>query len=89
MISCGFWPGDRRFRHPAFYAYALPKPAGIEAEPFWDAQLGEFILKYEAIREAEAPEQAILNFCQSTYDASAKLAQWDRQALEYPARLLG
>jgi hypothetical protein len=82
VISCGFWPGDRKFKHPAFYAYALPKPAGIETEPSWDTQLGEFILKYEAIREAEAPQQAILDFCQSTYEAAAKLAHWDRQALE-------
>jgi hypothetical protein len=82
VISCGFWPGDRKFKHPAFYAYALPAPPGIDKEPSWDKQLGEFILKYEAIREAEAPEQAILDFCQSTYEAAAKLAHWDRQALE-------
>jgi hypothetical protein len=82
VISCGFWPGDRRFKHPAFYAYVLPAPPGIDEEPFWNTQLAEFILKYEAIREAEAPEQAILDFCQSTYEAGARLAQWDRQALE-------
>jgi hypothetical protein len=82
VISCGFWPGDRRFKQPAFYAYALPAPPGIDKEPFWNTQLAEFILEYEAIREAEAPEQAILDFCQSTYEAGAKLAQWDRQALE-------
>jgi hypothetical protein len=88
VISCGFWPGDRRFKHPAFYAYAVPKPAALETEPVrpdaasWDTQLGEFILKYEAIRQTEAPEQAILDFCQSTYEAAARLAQWDRQALE-------
>jgi hypothetical protein len=92
VISCGFWPGDRRFQHPAFYAYALPKPAGLELEPVrpgsWDTQLGEFVLKYESIREAEAPAQAILDFCQSTYEAAAKLAQWDRQALEVSPQLL-
>jgi hypothetical protein len=88
VISCGFWPGDRRFKHPAFYAYAVPKPPGLETEPVrpdaasWDAQLGEFILKYEAIRETETPERAILDFCQSAYEAAARLAQWDRQALE-------
>ena len=88
VISCGFWPGDRKFKHPAFYAYAVPKPAGLETEPVrsgaasWDKQLGEFILKYEAIRETEAPEQAILDFCQSTYEAAANLARWDRQTLE-------
>jgi hypothetical protein len=82
VISCGFWPGDRRFKHPAFYAYALPKPAGVETEPFWDTQLSEFVLKYEAVREAKAPGQAILEFCQSTYEAGARLAEWDRNALE-------
>jgi hypothetical protein len=82
VISCGFWPGDRKFKHPAFYAYALPVPPGIEKEASWDTQLGEFVLKYEAIREAESPEKAILDFCQSTYESAAKLAQWDRQALE-------
>jgi hypothetical protein len=88
VISCGFWPGDRRFRHPAFYAYAIPAPPGIGKEPVcpdaasWDPLLGEFILKYQSVREAQSPEQAIRDFCQSTYDAGAKLAQWDRRALE-------
>jgi hypothetical protein len=88
VISCGFWPGDRRFKHPAFYTYAIPAPTGFDKEPVrpgaasWDSQLGEFILKYEAIREVEAPDQAILDFCQSTYEAGAKLANWDRSALE-------
>jgi hypothetical protein len=88
VISCGFWPGDRRFKHPAFYAYAIPVPPGIDKESIrpdpasWDTQLGEFILKYEAIREVSAPGPAILDFCESTYEAGAKLAQWDRSALE-------
>jgi hypothetical protein len=88
VISCGFWPGDPRSKHPAFYAYALPAPSGFDKEKVrpeaasWDAALGEFILKYEAIREGDAPEQAILDFCQSTYEAGANLGRWDRQALE-------
>jgi hypothetical protein len=83
VISCGFWPGDKRFQHPAFYAYAIPAPAGFDKEPVfpptasWDTQLGEFILKYEAICDTPAPEQAILDFCQSTFDAGAKAGQWD------------
>jgi Family of unknown function (DUF5996) len=89
VISCGFWPGDRRFKYPSFYAYAIPTPPGMDKEPVrpdaasWDTQLGEFILKYEAIRETPSPEQAILDFCQSTYEAGAKLAEWDRSALEW------
>jgi hypothetical protein len=88
VISCGFWPGDRRFKNAAFYAYAAPKPDGLEKEPvrpaaaYWDGQLGEFILKYDDVRSTPSPDQAILDFCQSTYEAAAKLAKWDRQALE-------
>jgi hypothetical protein len=87
-ISCGFWPGDRRFPHPAFYSYTAPKPSGLEKESVfpdaghWDTQLGEFILKYDDVRTAQTPEKNILAFCQTTYVAGAKLAQWDRDALE-------
>ncbi len=83
VISCGFWPGDRRYRHPAFYAYAAPAPARFNKSPVrpeaaaWDAQLGEFILRYETVRQYPAPEQAILDFCRSTYEAGAKLGNWD------------
>jgi Family of unknown function (DUF5996) len=91
VISCGFWPGDRRYPAPAFYSYTAPAPAGLDAEiprpaaASWDRKLGEFILKYDDARAASSPEQAILDFCQSTYEAGAKLAGWDRAALERPA----
>ena len=87
-ISCGFWPGDRRFPQPAFYSYTAPKPSGLEKESVlpdaghWDTQLGEFILKYDDARAAPAPDQAILDFCQSAYEAGTNLARWDRNALE-------
>ncbi len=87
-ISCGFWPGDRRFPHAAFYSYTAPKPSGLDKESvlpsagYWDTQLGEFILRYDDVRSAQAPEKDILDFCQTTYEAGAKLAQWDRDALE-------
>jgi len=87
-ISCGFWPGDRRYKQPAFYSYTAPAPAGLDQEKirpeagYWDSQMGEFLLKYEDARAGKPPEQAILDFCQSTYEAGAKLAKWDRQALE-------
>jgi hypothetical protein len=88
VISCGFWPGDRKFPHPALYAYAVPKPDGLEGAPVkpgeWNAQLGEFVLKYDDVRQAASPQQAILDFCQSTYEAAANLAQWNRAALECP-----
>jgi hypothetical protein len=88
VSSCGFWPGDRRFKYPAFYAYTAPSPAGLADEPvrpqaaFWDKQLGEFILKYDDIRAVQSPEAAILEFFESTYEAGAKLAKWDRASLE-------
>ena len=93
VASCGFWPGDRRFPHAAFYAYSAPVPPGLEKEPVrpapaaWDSQLGEFIFKYEdargiALKDDASPDQAVLDFCQSTYEAGAKLAQWDRTSLE-------
>ena len=90
VISCGFWPGDRRFKYPAFYSYTAPAPSGIEKAAVrpsgghWDTQLSEFILKYDDARAAASPDQAVLDFCQSTYEAGAKLALWDRAALERP-----
>ena len=85
--SCGFWPGDARFPQPAFYAYFAPTPEGFDkgaVQPGgWNSKLGEFILEYNAVRELEAPDSAILNFCQSSYEAGAKLANWDRGALEW------
>ena len=88
VISCGFWPGDRKFQRPAFYAYALPRPDGLENGPLWNPQLGEFILDYETLRYDEDPGARVLDFCQSTYEAAAGLAQWDRPALEYSSQLL-
>jgi hypothetical protein len=88
VISCGFWPGDRRFPHAAFYSYTAPPPVGLNAEPlrpegaYWDDRLSEFILTYDHLRRAAQPEAALLQFCQSTYEAGAKLAQWDRVGLE-------
>jgi hypothetical protein len=86
VSSCGFWPGDRRFPHPAFYSYAAPSPEGLSLERVhpggWDSNLGEFILKYDDVRNMESAGTAILDFCQSTYEAAAKLAHWDRSSLE-------
>jgi hypothetical protein len=86
VISCGFWPGDRRYPRPAFYAYAAPAPPGLESEPVrpgsWDTQLREFLLSYDDVRKSNSPEQTILDFCQSTYETAARLAHWDRHALE-------
>jgi hypothetical protein len=86
--SCGFWPGDPRFPMPAYYAYAAPAPAGYEragvrpAAAFWHPELKEYLLPYDAVRQADDPRGALLAFGQSTYEAAAELAGWNREALE-------
>jgi len=88
VISCGFWPGDRRFKNAAFYSYTAPSPLGLANESvrphgaYWDPGFAEFILKYDDARAFQPVETAILDFCQSTYEAGAKLANWDRSSLE-------
>jgi hypothetical protein len=88
VSSAGFWPGDASTRFPAFYSYAYPTPKGFaeaQAAPqgaYFDAKLGEFLLPYEVVRTSADPENALMNFLQSTYDAAAELAGWDRAAVE-------
>ena len=88
VISAGFWPGDARFPAPAYYAYAVPTPTGLPTAPiapdaaFWHAPLGEFLLPYDAVRQAPDPRRLLLEFLQSTYDAAADRLGWDRAALE-------
>ena len=88
VISHGFWPGSGAVLEPAFYAYAVPEPAGLKeaavrpAEAFYHRELSEFILPYEAVRTAADPDGAIRSFVESTYDRAATLGGWDRGALE-------
>jgi hypothetical protein len=90
VSSAGFWPGSGAIDYPAFYAYAYPEPAGFRtaqvrpSAAFFSEALGEFILPYDAMRTAADPDQALLEFLQSTYDAAANAAKWDRDALECP-----
>jgi hypothetical protein len=92
VISAGFWPGNGGFGTPAFYCYAAPEPPGLKAkriEPagaFYSPELNEFLLRYDDVRQSEAPEQTLLAFLQSSYDAAADLAHWDRASLERPIR---
>ncbi|MCR5879087.1 DUF5996 family protein [Phenylobacterium sp. J367] len=85
-MSVGFWPGDAG--HEAlFYAYAYPEPAGFPDAATtrsgrYEPELGEFVLPYAAVREAHAPDYAILGFFQRAYEAAADLAGWPRDALE-------
>ncbi len=88
MISCGFWPGDETFKEPAFYSYTVPAPSGLQAAAvrpsaaWYSSDRGLFLLRYEDVRGADAPEQVLKEFLQSTYEAGATLSQWDREALE-------
>jgi hypothetical protein len=91
VSSVGFWPGSGAVLDPAFYSYAAPAPPGLGAARLqppaahYDPQLGEFLLMYEEVRTSSSPSAALLAFCQSTYEAAAQLAQWDRPALERPS----
>jgi hypothetical protein len=86
--SAGFWPGSGAIDYPAFYSYVYPEPAGYRAarlQPdaaFFSEALGEFILPYDSLRTAEHPDQTLLEFLQTSYEAAANAANWDREALE-------
>src|SRR4051812_10249329 len=88
VSSVGFWPGSGNIQGPAFYSYTAPAPNGFKesqvrpGSAFFDSQFGEFILMYEDVRNSSSPRAALLDFCQSTYEAGANLGKWDRKALE-------
>ena len=88
VSSAGFWPGGAGLDFPAFYSYAYPAPPGFADAPvepeaaYFDTKLGEFLLPYDAVRQASDPEAALMAFLESTYRAAADLGGWDRGALE-------
>jgi hypothetical protein len=88
VSSAGFWPGGPGLDGPVFYSYAYPAPegfaaAGVEpAEAFYSTEMGEFLLPYDAVRAATSPDETLLAFLRSTYEAAAGAARWDRPALE-------
>ena len=88
VSSAGLWPGGGAITGPAFYSYAAPEPVGFAERPvgpsqaFYDPNLKEFLLLYDDVRQSTSPSDALLEFLQSTYDAAADLAHWDRKALE-------
>ena len=90
VISHGFWPGSGPVLEPAFYAYAVPEPAGLKdasvlpAAAYYHRDMGEFVLPYEAVRTAPDPAAALRSFVDSTYDRAATLGNWDRHSLERP-----
>jgi hypothetical protein len=86
--SCGFWPGGENAPYPFFFSYAYPAPPGFAAARVkpaaatYSADLGEFVLPYDAVRETQHRDSMLLDFLQSTYEAAANLGGWDRAALE-------
>ena len=86
--SAGFWPGSGDIKGPAFYAYMAPEPAGYKTQTvlpkaaFYHPGMSEYFLMYDEVRRAESPRGMLLDFLQSTYEAGANLAKWDRAALE-------
>jgi hypothetical protein len=88
VSSAGFWPGGPGFEEAAFYSYAYPTPPGFRDAPVQPAaagfndSLGEFILPYEAVRNAADPDAVLLSFLETSYAAAANAAAWDRHALE-------
>ncbi|MGA2882525.1 MAG: DUF5996 family protein [Bryobacteraceae bacterium] len=90
VSSAGFWPGGGEIKGPAFYSYTTPEPAGfktyaVDPKPaFYHQGMGEFLLMYDDIRASAAPDVPLMDFLQTTYDAGANLAKWDRAALERP-----
>ncbi len=87
LSSAGFWPGDG-LGYPAFYSYAYPVPPGFPEAvvhppaAFFHREMGEFILPYEVVRKADIPEETLLEFLRSTYEAAADAAGWNRVELE-------
>lgn len=90
MDPSGFWPGGSD--EGSFYAYAYPAPDGFAEWPvqpssaYFDDQLGEYILPYASVRTAPDPDELLLEFLQSTYDAAATLGKWVRPSLEVAPR---
>lgn len=88
VSSAGFWPGGGPVDYPAFYSYAYPVPQGFSSQlvtpdaAFFHEKAGEFILPYDAVRNASDPDQTLLGFLETTYDAAARLANWDRKLLD-------
>lgn len=88
VMSCGFWPGNEMYPHAAFYAYAYPEPEGFNKEEvfpkaaYYHKNLHEFILDYNDVIQSESPEQAIMTFLETTYEAASRLAHWDKDLLE-------
>lgn len=89
VSSCGFWPGSEQFPMPAFYSYCYPTPPAFgeqRVQPedvFYSTEMGEFFLPYDVVRKSVNPEETLLQFMQTTYEAAANTLGWDRNKLEF------
>ncbi len=89
VSSCGFWPGNEQFPQAVFYSYCYPTPEDFSAqhvlplEAFFSKEMGEFMLMYNIVRKSNDPQNMVLQFLQSTYEAAAKVSNWNRKALEF------
>ena len=92
VSSCGFWPGNEQIPYPIFYAYAYPEPEGFSTASvrpggaFYSSELREFIFPYDEVRRSSSPDQALLDFLQSSYEAAADCGAWNRAELERTER---
>jgi hypothetical protein len=88
VISHGWWPGQGPLGKPAYYSYTAPAPEGLSEakispeKAFYSKDMSEFVMLYDDVRTSPDPEGALMEFCQSTYEAGADLAKWDRKTLE-------
>jgi hypothetical protein len=88
VSSLGFWPGNAAAPTPIFYSYSYPEPSGFTeakvqpAAAFYEPAFREFMLPYDVVRTAEKPDEVLLDFAQSTYDAASIPGKWDRDALK-------
>jgi len=88
VSSAGFWPGSDQFGEPLFYSYCYPTPddfakqAVKPSSAFFNEDLGEFVLLYKDLVASDNPDDMLMDFLQTTYDAAAKTLNWDRKALE-------
>jgi hypothetical protein len=95
VSSAGFWPGGQGVDYPAFFSYASPSPPGFDKAPvrpaqaFWNRELNQYLLPYDAVRTAGYPEETLMEFLTSTYEAAASAGNWDRAALECPLGVPG
>jgi hypothetical protein len=88
VSSCGFWPGNEQFPHAVFYSYCYPTPPDFSKQPvkpneaFFSGEMGEFMLLYEVVQRSDNPEDILMQFLQTTYEAAANTGHWDRHVLE-------